>query len=123
MKTKIILFGIFSIIFVSGLFAQEAKKTEKNKSELEVVEIQTSAICNKCKVKLEHDLAFEKGVKYVELDNDTKILTIKYKKGKNSKEKIKKAITKAGYDADEMPANQKAYDALPECCKKGNEPH
>ncbi len=122
MKRLVIIISIM-VFGIAISFGQKTEQKPKKSSELEVVEIQTSAICNKCKVKLEHDIAFEKGVKSVELDNDTKILTVKYKKGKNSKEKIKKAITKAGYDADEMSANQKAYNALPECCKKGNEPH
>lgn len=121
MRTKIILSWIFSVMLVIGLFAQETEKKESKK--LEVVEIQTSAICGDCKERLEHDIAFEKGVKSVELDDETKVLTVKYKKGKNSKEKIKKAITKVGYDADEMPANPKAYAALPDCCKKGVDPH
>jgi len=123
MKARIILSLVFSIVMISGLFAQQDVSMENKDKDLEVVEIQTSAICGMCKKKLEHDIAFEKGVKSVELNDETKVLTVKYKKGKNSKEKIKKAITKAGYDADEMPANPKAYAALPECCKKDNEPH
>ena len=36
---------------------------------------------------------------------------------------LKKAVTKVGYDADDLPADPKAYDDLPKCCKKDNEPH
>lgn len=123
-KMKRLVMIISVMVFgIAISFGQKTEQKQKKSSELEIVEIQTSAICNKCRVKLEHDIAFEKGVKSVELDDATKVLTVKYKKGKNSKEKIKKAITKTGYDADEMPANKKAYDALPECCKKGNKPH
>lgn len=100
--------------------AQDKKKKEKN---IETIEIQTSAVCGMCKERLEHDMAFEKGVKFVELNDETKVLTIKYKKGKNTKENLKKAVTKIGYDADEMPANLKAYNALPACCKKDVAPH
>ncbi len=35
-----------------------------------------------CKEKLEHELAFEKGVRSVKLDDETKVLTIKFKKEK-----------------------------------------
>ncbi len=123
MKFKVILMIVLSIVIVNTISAQEAKKKDKKEKKLEVVEIQTSAICGDCKERLEHDIAFEKGVKFVELDDDTKILTIKYKQGKNNKENLKKAITKVGYDADDLPADEKAYNALPDCCKKGNEPH
>lgn len=123
MKLKIVLTLMVIGLMVSGLMAQDTPKKEKKSKELVVVEIQTSAICGMCKKRLEHDIAFEKGVKSVELDDETKVLTVKYKSGKNTKENIKKAITKVGYDADEMMAEQKAYDALPDCCKKDVAPH
>ena len=118
MKLLVLIALVISSV---ALNAQDTKK--KNKTELETIEIQTSAVCGMCKERLEHDLAFEKGVKFVELDDETKILTIKYKKGKNTKENLKKAVTKVGYDADEMPAELKAYNSLPDCCKKDVAPH
>ncbi len=112
------------IILLAGFALQAQEKSNSKKdSKYETVEIQTSAICGDCKERLEHDLAFEKGVKSVELDDETKVLTIQYKKGKNNKENLKKAVTKVGYDADDLPADPKAYDALPQCCKKDNDPH
>lgn len=111
-----------TVLFVSlGMQAQQ-KKTKKSK-KLITVEIQTSAVCGMCKERLEHDVAFAKGVKFVELNDETKVLTVKFKEGKNTKDGIKKAITKVGYDADDMIAEQKAYDALPACCKKDVAPH
>lgn len=106
---------------ITGLQAQD-KKSKKDKS-LVTVEIKTSAVCGMCKEKLEHDIAFEKGVKFVELNKETKVLTIKFKEGKNTKENLKIAVTKVGYDADDLPAVEKAYDALPKCCKKDVAPH
>jgi len=91
--------------------------------EYDTVQIQTSAICGDCKERLEHNIAFEKGVKSVELNDETKVLTIVYKTGKNDKEKLKIAITKVGYDADDLVADEKAYNRLPACCKKDNAPH
>lgn len=111
------------IIMFATISLQAQDKKKKNEKNLETIEIQTSAICGQCKDRLEHDIAFEKGVKFVELNNETKVLTIKYKKGKNTKENLKIAVTKIGYDADEMPAKLKAYNALPACCKKDTAPH
>ena len=118
MKSKLILSALIIMFATIGLQAQK-----KNKKDLVTVKIQTSAVCGQCKERLEHDLAFEKGVKFVELNEETKVLTIKYKKGKNTKENLKKAVTKVGYDADDLPANLKAYNALPACCKKDVAPH
>jgi cation transport ATPase len=120
MKTKIILSAIIIMFATVSMQAQDDKKNEKN---IVTIEIQTSAVCGQCKDRLEHDMAFEKGVKSVELNDETKVLTIKYKEGKNTKENLKIAITKIGYDADELPANLKAYNNLPACCKKDVAPH
>ena len=119
MKTKITtLFIVFLLMAGVSSFAQSEKE-----SKYETVTIKTSAVCQQCKDRLEHDMAFEKGVKSVVLDLETKELTVTFKRGKNSKENLKKAVTKIGYDADELIAEQKAYDNLPECCKKDAAPH
>ncbi len=117
MKLKL---GIIIAILCMAIMQVNAQET---KTTIDTVKIQTSAKCNDCKERLEHNISFEKGVKSVELDNETKILTVVYKTAKTNKEKIKIAITKVGYDADEMPADQKAHDRLPACCQKGAEPH
>ena len=68
-------------------------------------------------------MAFEKGVTSVELDDKTKIVTISYKTAKTDPDKLRKAISKLGYDADDVEAAPDAYAKLPACCKKDVEPH
>lgn len=111
------------IIVVFALLGSQQTFAQADLPEYDTVQIQTSAICGDCEERLEHNIAFEKGVKSVELDDKTKVLTIVYKTGKNDKEKLKIAVTKIGYDADDLPAEPKAYNRLPDCCKKDNEPH
>ncbi|GAB4129833.1 MAG: hypothetical protein OHK0045_22240 [Raineya sp.] len=84
----------------------------------EEVKIKTSAVCGMCKKTIERDLSYEKGVISSELEVGSQMLTVKYNPAKTNPKKIKKAVTKIGYDADEMPATPKAYKKLPECCKK-----
>jgi copper chaperone CopZ len=127
-RTLILLISIFSAGFVQlSLQAKTFNLTEFNiqtiEKKIDTVEIKTSAVCNMCKERLEHNMAFEKGVKSVELDNDTKVLAITYKTNKTNEDELKKAVTKIGYDADELMADQKAHDRLPACCQKGTEPH
>ncbi|WP_448530427.1 heavy-metal-associated domain-containing protein [Raineya sp.] len=108
---------LFALMFVAIFaFAQET-------ADLQEVQIKTSAVCGMCKKKIEKDLSYEKGVVSADLNVETKIVTVKYNPKKTSVAKIKKAINKAGYDADELPANPKAYNKLPECCKKDNKVH
>lgn len=110
------------IILAMGLFTLTATAQEKPK-KVETIEIKSSVVCNECKERIEHDLAYEKGVRFVEVDLKTKMVTVEYKTTKTDEEKIKKAISKIGYDADEVEADPVAYEKLPACCKKGNEPH
>lgn len=117
MKIKLVM-----IIAILGMAIMQVNAQEIT-IKTDTVKIQTSVKCNDCKERLEHDMAFEKGVKSVELDSETKVLTIVYKTNKTTEEKLKKAVTKIGYDADEMPADQKAHDRLPACCQKDAEPH
>lgn len=110
MKTlKTILTTITAVILLSGFaIAQDT-----------TIVIKTSSQCEACKNRIENAVSFEKGVKKVTLDVETKNATITYDKTKSSPDKLKKAIAKAGYDADEIPADAKAYKKLPKCCKKG----
>lgn len=111
-----IVVAILFFSFSGKTIAQEQKKEE-------TITIKTSAVCSMCKERLESNMAFEKGVKEVQLDIKTKNLTVTYKTSKTSPEKLKTAVTLIGYDADEMPADSKAYEKLPACCKKDNAPH
>ena len=112
MKTITVLIAM--ILISSGVFAQKGK--------FEQIRIKTSSQCELCKERIEETLAFEKGVKKSELDLETHIVTVSYKKGKTSPEKIREAISKAGYDADDVAADPKAYSRLPACCKKPDDP-
>ncbi|HCT69853.1 MAG TPA: hypothetical protein DF409_01110 [Bacteroidales bacterium] len=71
-----------------------------------------------CKETIERTLAFEKGVVKATLDLETDIVTVVYKTARTTPEKIREAISKAGYDADDVAADPKAYSNLPDCCKK-----
>ena len=92
--------------------SKKAKKTE-------TIEIKTSAVCNMCKHTIETALFNIKGVKSATLDVPSKVVTVVYKTAQVTPEQLRTAITLVGYDADDMPADPKAYDNLSGCCKKG----
>ncbi len=102
--------------FTPTAFSQELKKVEE-------VTMQTSAICDDCKGRIEGALNYMKGVKFAELDNETKMVTIRYKTKKVSLAAIKAKISETGYDADEVKAQTAAVDLLPACCKPNVKPH
>ena len=102
-------------MLLCGTVFCQGKKTE-------TLKVKTSAVCDMCKDRIEKGLAYEKGVKKSELDVKTKILTITYDPGKTSPDELRKAVSKLGYDADNLPADKAAYAKLPACCKKEENP-
>jgi copper chaperone CopZ len=115
MKNLIIAF-MATVALGFGAMAQTQKEAPKDGPQ--TIKIKTSAVCDMCKETLEKAMAYEKGVKESSLDVDSKVLTVKYDPTKTTPEKIKTAVTKAGYDADEMVADARAYSNLNPCCKK-----
>ena len=102
----------FSILFIfASLFAQAKPSIKK-------VNIKTSAVCGMCKSKIEGALSNQEGVVKSSLSDKTKIVLVKYDSTKTSPEKIRQAISMAGYDADDVKANADAYNNLEDCCKK-----
>lgn len=108
MKTVLsfIVFSLFTVSFVSA----QSKEAE--------IKVKTSAVCKMCKKNIETALSYEKGVQSSSLDVDSKVITIAYNPKKTNPEQIRKAIAKTGYDADDVAAEQKAYNQLDDCCKK-----
>jgi periplasmic mercuric ion binding protein len=120
MKRKMMISRIFLMMSILVLTTLSAfSMAEKN---LEI-KIKTSAVCGMCKDKIEQGLAYEKGIKDISLDVETKIVTVKYNPAKITPDAIRKAISRLGYDADEVLADKTAYDKLPKCCKKDGSKH
>jgi periplasmic mercuric ion binding protein len=116
-KTTIIAIVTMMVMVATsaGLYAQTKKS--------ETLKIKTSAVCDMCKSRLEQGLAYEKGIKDVSLDVDTKVLTVNYAVGKTTPDEIRKKVSMLGYDADNVPADKTAYSKLPACCKKDSKKH
>ena len=107
MKTKILT--VLLSLFITGI-THAQKGTEE-------ITISTSTMCEMCKTKIEKELVFEKGVKEVKVDLEKKTAWVRYKADKTSPEKIKVALSKIGYRADDIKADPKAFEKLPACCK------
>ena len=119
MKKIIALTGIL-VLAISISYPTMAQEKKKNYEE---VQIQTSAVCGMCEDRIETNISFEKGVKKVQLNDDTKVVTIGYDPRKTAPDKLRTAISKLGYDADDVSADSLAHAKLPVCCQKGSKPH
>lgn len=80
--------------------------------------IQSSNQCGMCTITISEALFAFDGVKNVSADEEKHTVTVQFIEQKINLQKIKKAITKVGYDADNLKANKAAYDKLHGCCKK-----
>ena len=69
--------------------------------------------------RIEEMLNYTKGIKFSELDLETKKLTVKYATKKISLAEIKTKLSELGYDADEVKSNPESVKKLPLCCQPG----
>ena len=88
-------------------------------AQKETVNILTSAPCVGicCKDRIEQEMQFTRGVTAVDLDIDSKVLTVTFKTKKTDADKLRKVISLIGYNADDVKANKKAHNKLPSCCQ------
>ncbi|MDR2628078.1 MAG: heavy-metal-associated domain-containing protein [Dysgonamonadaceae bacterium] len=97
MKNVVIL--IMALITGLGLSAQE-KQDKSKKKKSETVTFAVNIHCDNCKVKIEKNISWEKGVKNLRVDPEKKTVTIVYNPQKTTEENLKKAIEKLGYTCE-----------------------
>lgn len=124
MKSFKSLLLTLALVALAPLASAQTKATTKAKADATAqVQLKTSAVCDMCKARLEKSLAYEKGVQTANLDVPTQLLTVTYRPDKTTPDALRTAVQRTGYDADAQPADPRAYDKLPECCKKTNSIH
>ena len=107
MKTKSILIALFTFLFVSGMFAKNEK-----------VVFSVSMDCISCQKKIEKNIAFEKGVKALDVQLVENTVAVTYDDAKTDIAKLQKGFKKIGYDAVEIKADACCKDKKDdECCK------
>ncbi|GAB4137298.1 MAG: hypothetical protein Fur0041_12020 [Bacteroidia bacterium] len=115
MKNLILIVAV--LFSFAGIKAQETKAEKPAKTE--TITIKTSAECDMCKERIEKEVGLTKGVKKATLDLNTRVLTVVYNPKKITPDKLRQVIANAGYDADDVKANNRAQQKLPECCRPG----
>jgi len=116
MKNLIKLLAVFALFLTT--FNMAAQKT------VQTATIKTAIYCDHCKAcetcgdKFNRTLLKEKGVQMVVLDEKAMTIKVTFNSKKTSLDNIKQAISKLGYDADDIKAEPLAYAGLDDCCKK-----
>lgn len=106
---KIRILGIAVLLVISAI---TVKGIPTQKESFKV-----SGKCGMCETRIEKAALSVKGVESAEWDKKTSNLSVEYNAEKANKDKIQKAIAKAGHDTELYTANDKVYEKLPECCK------
>lgn len=104
-----------SVIALLGLFLTSyAQQKVTDKAVINTPTVQ----CDMCKEKIENFLAHQYGITSVKVNIKKKTTTVTWITDRTNIEVIKTAIANAGYDADDVTADETAYKRLPKCCKK-----
>lgn len=117
MKSLKLILALFLLFSFQNINAQNGKKNEK-------AIIKTAIYCSHCKEcetcgkTFQSELMKIKGIRMYEIDDQNMTITVFYNGQKTNLQTIKTAISKLGYDADEIKADPLAYENLDNCCKK-----
>lgn len=114
MKLKWFFLLLTGMIFSTNIYSQKSFTP----AAIAKISIKTSAQGSACKDRIERAMAYQIGVVSSCLNLVNKVIIVSYKPSKTTLEKIKKAISDAGYDADGLAADAKAYAKLPASSKK-----
>ncbi len=106
MKKIITVFAVFLLVFTS-IFVHAANKKEKT------VIFKVDMDCHGCKVKIEDNISYEKGVTDLKVNLDEKMVEITYREDKTTIEQIVKAFSKIGYKAEPADTVNAVSSATP----------
>jgi copper chaperone CopZ len=107
---------VLLIVAVAGIATVGFGQAKKG---IQTVTIKTPTVqCESCKKRIEGILAREDGVSKSVVDFKRKTTKVTFFSERTNIENIKTAIANAGYDADDVTANEETYKKLPQCCKK-----
>ena len=104
--TMVLLYGCLSII----------SQNSANNIKIDEIIIPT-AQCNMCVANIGNALNGVDGILKYKVELETDQVKIKYNTDKISLQGIEQLISKAGYQANNLPADEDAYNKLAMCCK------
>ncbi|MBS1757371.1 MAG: heavy-metal-associated domain-containing protein [Bacteroidetes bacterium] len=101
-----------------AIFALATTALAQQKASEKAVIKTPTVQCEECKGRIEKYLSHQDGITSVKVDFKKKTTTVTWLTDRTNLEAIKTAIANSGYDADDVTAEESAYNKLPKCCKK-----
>lgn len=93
----------------------KAASSEADK-DYATIKVPTS-VCETCEETITNAVKAVDGVIDVKVSAKEHLAKVKIDEKKTNLQKIRTAISKAGYDADDVKRDENAYKKLPACCK------
>lgn len=94
--------------------------SENNSSEVKTIEVKVPTVqCGTCKKNIETSLKKIDGINDAKVNVKNKNAMVMFDPSKTDLAKIEGVIALTGYQANDKPADQNAYNNLEECCKIG----
>ncbi len=115
MKTvKIFIVALLATVLGFNSYAQTQtlSKTVVTKTE----KLKVSGNCDQCKARIEKAAKLD-GVTKAEWSTESKILSVTFDPSKTNLDQIGKKVAASGHDNEKAKADDKAFNALPGCCK------
>jgi periplasmic mercuric ion binding protein len=107
-----LVIAIFMAVGANASAQTTAKATVQQKTET----FKVWGNCDMCKARIEKTVKAD-GATSADWDKNTKILKVTFDPSKTSVDSFGKKLASVGHDTEKYRADDKAYDALDNCCK------
>jgi periplasmic mercuric ion binding protein len=114
MKT-ISLFTVVVLLLAIGIDSS-ARTGSKPAGQQKTETLKVWGNCDMCKARIEKAVKAD-GATSADWNKKTKILTVTFDPAKTSVDSFSKKLAAVGHDTEKYMADDKAYNALDDCCK------
>lgn len=112
MKNLLRISALLLLLVGARTYAQDA-----DHSKYASLDIHSNAVCDMCETTIETEMLYVKGVQAVKVNLDSNTIHVDYKPNKTNPDKLRQAVAKLGYMADDLMPDPEARKALPDCCQ------
>ena len=106
--------GVILLLLLAG----RTQAQDADHSKFASVDIHSNAVCDMCQTTIQTEMLYVKGVQAVKVNLETNTIHVDYKANRTDPDKLRQAISKLGYMADNVMPDAEARKALPDCCQK-----
>jgi periplasmic mercuric ion binding protein len=117
MKPTLKTLTVLLVMLLSHTISAQKQKTVQKAIIRTAITCDHCKQCETCGGLLEQRLLKQSGVQMITLDEKAMTITVIYNSKKTDLATIRSAISKLGYDADDVKADPTGYEQLDGCCK------